>query len=151
MCSSRQRFQNQTHDQNKKLRGEGFDLPGTSRGWTNRNGRNWKKVQETYGGCSARKKKKKSGRLPRLRLAVAFRALRLDRWREHRRGNCRCLVTYSLSREFLGAVLFGLQRMRNSTVNARDSQFILVQALDCGRVTALRSVSVSLCVGLIVL
>ena len=46
--------------------------------------------------------------------------------------------------------MFGLQRMRNSTVNARDSQFILVQALDHGRVIALRPVGVSLCVGLIV-
>ena len=47
--------------------------------------------------------------------------------------------------------MFGLQRMRNSTVNARDSQFILVQALDCDRVIALRPVDVSLCVGLMVL
>ena len=50
-----------------------------------------------------------------------------------------------------GAVFFGLRRMLNSTVNARDSRFILVQALDCGRVTALRPVGVSLCVRLIVL
>ena len=50
-----------------------------------------------------------------------------------------------------GAVLFGLQRMRNSMVNARDSRFILVRALDCGRVIALRPVGVSLCVGLMVL
>ena len=40
--------------------------------------------------------------------------------------------------------------MQNSTVNARDSQFILVQALDRDRVIALRPVGVSLCVGLIV-
>ena len=46
--------------------------------------------------------------------------------------------------------LFGLQRMQNSTVNARDSRFILVRALDLDRVIALRSVGVSLCVGLIV-
>ena len=46
--------------------------------------------------------------------------------------------------------MFGLQCMRNSTVNARDSRFILVQALDCGRVIALRLVGVSLCVVLIV-
>ena len=46
--------------------------------------------------------------------------------------------------------MFGLQRMRNSTVNARDSRFILVQALDCSRVIALHPVGVSLCVGLIV-
>ena len=45
--------------------------------------------------------------------------------------------------------MFGLQRMRNSTVNARDSRFILVQALDYGRVTTLRPAGVSLCVGLI--
>ena len=46
--------------------------------------------------------------------------------------------------------MFGLQRMQNSTVNARDSQFILVWALDRDRVIALRLVGVSLCVGLIV-
>ena len=46
--------------------------------------------------------------------------------------------------------LLGLQRMQNSTVNARDSRFILVRALDCDRVIALRPVGVSLCVGLIV-
>ena len=46
--------------------------------------------------------------------------------------------------------LFGLRRMQNSTVNARDSRFILVWALDCDRVKALRPVDVSLCVGLIV-
>ena len=45
--------------------------------------------------------------------------------------------------------MFGLQRMQNSMVNAKDSRFILVQALDYGRVTALRPVGVSLCVGLI--
>ena len=46
--------------------------------------------------------------------------------------------------------MFGLQRMQNSTVNVRDSRFILVQALDRGRVIALRPVGVSLCVVLIV-
>ena len=46
--------------------------------------------------------------------------------------------------------MFGLQRMQNSTVNARDSRFILVWALDRDLVTALRPVGVSLCVGLIV-
>ena len=46
--------------------------------------------------------------------------------------------------------LFGLQRMQNSTVNARDSRFILVRTLDRDRVIALRPVGVSLCVGLIV-
>ena len=46
--------------------------------------------------------------------------------------------------------MFGLRRMPNSMVNARDSRFILVQALDRDRVIALRPVSVSLCVGLIV-
>ena len=40
--------------------------------------------------------------------------------------------------------MFGLQRMRNSTMNARNSRFILVQALDRDRVIALRLVSVSL-------
>ena len=46
--------------------------------------------------------------------------------------------------------IFRLQRMQNSTVNARDSRFILVWALDRDRVIALRPVGVSLCVGLIV-
>ena len=46
--------------------------------------------------------------------------------------------------------MFGLQRMQNSTVNARDSRFILVRALDRDRVIALCPVGVSLCVGLIV-
>ena len=46
--------------------------------------------------------------------------------------------------------MFGLQRMQNSMVNARDSQFILVRALNRDRVIALRPVGVSLCVGLIV-
>jgi len=41
--------------------------------------------------------------------------------------------------------------MLESTVNARDSRFILVQALDRDRVTALCPVGVSLCVGLIVM
>ena len=40
--------------------------------------------------------------------------------------------------------LFGLQRMQNSTVNARDSRFILVRSLDRDRVIALRPVGVSL-------
>ena len=46
--------------------------------------------------------------------------------------------------------LFELQHMQNSTVNARDSRFILVRTLDRDRVIALRLVGVSLCVGLIV-
>ena len=46
--------------------------------------------------------------------------------------------------------LFGLQRMQNSTVNARDSRFILVRTLDRDRVIALRPVDVSLYVELIV-
>ena len=45
---------------------------------------------------------------------------------------------------------FGLRRMQNSTVNARDNRFILVRALDHDRVIALHPVGVSLCVGLIV-
>ena len=39
---------------------------------------------------------------------------------------------------------FGLQRMQNSMVNARDSRFILVRALDRDRVIALYPVDVSL-------
>ena len=46
--------------------------------------------------------------------------------------------------------MFGLRRKQNSTVNARDSRFILVRTLDRDRVIALRPVGVSLCVGLIV-
>ena len=46
--------------------------------------------------------------------------------------------------------MFGLRRILNSTVNARDSRFILVRALDCDRVIALRPVGVIICVGLIV-
>ena len=46
--------------------------------------------------------------------------------------------------------MFGLQRMQNSMVNARDSRVILVRALDLDRVIALRPVGVSLYVGLIV-
>ena len=40
--------------------------------------------------------------------------------------------------------MFGLQHMQNSTVNVRDSRFILVRALDRDRVIALRPVGVSL-------
>ena len=41
--------------------------------------------------------------------------------------------------------------MLESTVNARDSRFILVRALDRDRVTTLCPVGISLCVGLIVM
>ena len=64
---------------------------------------------------------------------------------------CRCvdvlppIACHGVTRDSM----FGLQRMRNSTVNARDSRFILVQALDYSRVTTLRPAGVSLCVGLI--
>ena len=66
-----------------------------------------------------------------------------------RKSMCRCFTTDSLPRGYRDS-LFGLQRMQNSTVNTRDSRFILVRALDCGRVIALRPVGVSLCVVLIV-
>ena len=56
------------------------------------------------------------------------------------------IACYGVTRDSM----FELQRMRNSTVNARDSRFILVQALDYSQVIALRPVDVSLCVGLIV-
>ena len=51
-----------------------------------------------------------------------------------------------------GAVICseGYRRMQNSMVNARDSWFILVRALDRDRVITLPPVGVSLCVGLIV-
>jgi hypothetical protein len=44
------------------------------------------------------------------------------------RASCRCFTNDSLPRGYLGQ-LFGLRRMLNSTVNARDNRFILVQAL----------------------
>ena len=65
------------------------------------------------------------------------------------RASCRCLTTDSLPRGYPRQYV-RLQCMRNSTVNARDSRFILVWALDRDRVIALRPVGVSLCVGLIV-
>jgi hypothetical protein len=40
-----------------------------------------------------------------------------------------CFSTDSLSQGYLGQ-LFGFRRVQNSTVNARDSPFILVWALD---------------------
>jgi hypothetical protein len=59
------------------------------------------------------------------------------------RGSCRCFTTDSLSWGYLGQ-LFRLWLVRNSMMNARDSKFILVQALDRDRVIALRPVGVSL-------
>jgi hypothetical protein len=44
------------------------------------------------------------------------------------RASCRCLTTDNLPWGYLGQ-LFGLRRSQNSTVNAEDSRFILVQAL----------------------
>jgi hypothetical protein len=41
---------------------------------------------------------------------------------------CGCFTTDSLPRGYLGQ-LFELRRVQNSTVNARGSRFILVQAL----------------------
>jgi hypothetical protein len=65
MCSSRQRFQNQTHKQKNSLGAKDLTLRG-GRGAAGKRGtvdkpkweigRNWKKVQETYSECSARKK-----------------------------------------------------------------------------------------------
>ena len=66
------------------------------------------------------------------------------------RTSCRCSTTDSLPRGY-PRQLFGLRRMLESTVNARDSRFILVQALDRDRVIALCPVGVSLCVRLIVI
>ena len=65
------------------------------------------------------------------------------------RASCRCFTTDDLPRGTRGSI-FGLQCMQNSTVNARDSRFILVQTLDHDRVIALCPVGVSLCVELIV-
>ena len=59
------------------------------------------------------------------------------------RASCQCFTTDSLPRGYPGQ-LFGLRRMQNSAVNARDSRFILVRALDRDRVIALRPVGVSL-------
>jgi hypothetical protein len=66
------------------------------------------------------------------------------------RASCRCLTTDSLPRGYPGQ-LFGLRRVLELDSGCRDSRFILVRALDCDRVIALRPVSISLCVGLIVL
>jgi hypothetical protein len=41
--------------------------------------------------------------------------------------DCRCFITDSLSRRCPGQ-LFGLWCVQNSTVNIRDSRFLLVQA-----------------------
>jgi hypothetical protein len=45
------------------------------------------------------------------------------------RASCRCFNTDSLSWGYPGQ-LFGFRRVRNSTVNARDSRFILIRAID---------------------
>jgi hypothetical protein len=66
------------------------------------------------------------------------------------RVSCRCLTTDSLSRGYPGQ-LVGLWRVLELDSECKDSQFILVWALDRDRVIALRLVGVSLCVGLIVL
>jgi hypothetical protein len=65
-------------------------------------------------------------------------------------ASCHCLTTDSLPWGYLGQ-LFGLQRMLELDGERRDSRFILVRALDRDRVITLRSVGISLCVGLIVL
>jgi hypothetical protein len=62
------------------------------------------------------------------------------------RASCRCLTIDSLPRGYLGQ-LFGLRRMLELNGERRDSQFILVRALDRDRVITLRPVGVSLCVG----
>jgi hypothetical protein len=54
------------------------------------------------------------------------------------RANCQCFTTDSLSWGYPGQ-LFGFRLVRNSIVNARDSRFILVQALDYDRVIAFTS------------
>jgi hypothetical protein len=64
--------------------------------------------------------------------------------------SCRCLTTDSLSWGYPGQ-LFGLRRVLELDGERRDSQFILVRALDRDQVMTLRSVGVSICVGLIVL
>ena len=64
------------------------------------------------------------------------------------RASCRCLTTDSLPRGYPGSI-FGLRHMLDLMVNARDSRFILVQALDRRSSTTLRPVGVSLCIGLI--
>jgi hypothetical protein len=61
-----------------------------------------------------------------------------------------CLTTDSLPRGY-PRQLFGLRHVLELDDEHRDSRFILVQALDRDRVITVRLVSVSLCVGLIVL
>jgi hypothetical protein len=73
-------------------------------------------------------------------------ALKAPTWH----ASCRCLTPNSLPRGYPGQ-LFGLRRMLELDSERRDSQFILVRALDRDRIIALRPVSVSLCIGLIVL
>jgi hypothetical protein len=73
-------------------------------------------------------------------------ALKAPTWR----ASCWCLTTDSLPRGYPGQ-LFGLRCVLELDGKCRDSRFILVQALDRDRAIPLRLVSVSLCVGLIVL
>jgi hypothetical protein len=72
----------------------------------------------------------------------------VQRRRDGLRRECRCLTTDSLPRGYPGQ-LFGLWRVLELDDERRDSQFILVRALDRDRVIALCPVDVSLCVGLI--
>jgi hypothetical protein len=66
------------------------------------------------------------------------------------RASCWCLTTDSLPRGYPGQ-LFELRRMLELDSECRDSQFILVRALNRDRVIVLHPVGVSLYVGLIVL
>jgi len=79
--------------------------------------------------------------------------MKLEEFLKLQQGGKSGIVDVSPSIAYHGGTqgsLFGLRCKQNSMVNARDSQFILVWALDHDRVIALRLVSVSLCVGLIV-
>ena len=60
----------------------------------------WEKLEEGAGDVQrVLGEEEEWERLPLLRLAVAFRALRLDRWREHRRGEyARLLLSLSSGR-----------------------------------------------------
>jgi hypothetical protein len=60
-------------------------------------------------------------------------------WHPTEAGMCRCLTTDSLPRGYLGQ-LFGLRCVLKLDDERRDSQFILVQALDRDRVITLRPV-----------
>jgi hypothetical protein len=75
----------------EQLRGEGFDLAGRSRGRRKERDCGQTEMGETGRRCRRRTASARRGRRVGAppSPAVAFRALQLDRWREHRRGSSR--------------------------------------------------------------